>query len=495
MAYYNVISIGGTGARCTEALIHLCAVGLGPEQLSIMFIDPDKSNGNLTRTRSLVKHYNRCRAILQKSSDPELEALFKTELIIPEQDTWNIFDIKGEDTLRRFLKVDTLPQSNKELLAVLFSEHELDTNLDVGFRGHPSIGAVVMSQPDDNKEPWKSFWGRIDSAQNARDVRIFLFGSIFGGTGAAGFPTLSYIIKSDKRNIIGEDTRIGSKIHLGGALLLPYFRFANPIEADVSNQLYVKVDDFPLAAKAALNYYSEKDLGLDEIYFIGDSTEIDVGAFSVGASEQHNKSHYIELVSALACIDFYSNMPKNDDEPKFFLAGREREDVRIDWSSIPSSRKSGDSVGKEKVRKLIANFIQFAYTLCQYIEPTISNKESIDDKQAWFKKNFTRYKLNPRDNVSREKIENINNYAAKFIDWCSDISEAENIKLFNMSKLKADRRDKYAIAQLLAGQKTEKQFSKFISAMNDIIISNEVMDPASRLINLVYLASDRFYKA
>ena len=36
-----VIGIGGTGARVVEARVHCCAAGLGPEQLSLLIVDPD----------------------------------------------------------------------------------------------------------------------------------------------------------------------------------------------------------------------------------------------------------------------------------------------------------------------------------------------------------------------------------------------------------------------------------------------------------------------
>ena len=46
MARCFFIGIGGTGAKCAEALIHLCAAGLGPDRCSIMLVDQDEPNGN-----------------------------------------------------------------------------------------------------------------------------------------------------------------------------------------------------------------------------------------------------------------------------------------------------------------------------------------------------------------------------------------------------------------------------------------------------------------
>ena len=46
---------------------------------------------------------------------------------------------------------------------------------------------------------------------------------MFGGTGAAGFPSIARLL----REIIKKNITDGVKI--GGALMLPYFSFLNPI--------------------------------------------------------------------------------------------------------------------------------------------------------------------------------------------------------------------------------------------------------------------------
>lgn len=43
-----IIGIGGTGARCIEAIIHFAALGLfNQETLHLLFVDADETNGNL----------------------------------------------------------------------------------------------------------------------------------------------------------------------------------------------------------------------------------------------------------------------------------------------------------------------------------------------------------------------------------------------------------------------------------------------------------------
>ena len=102
------------------------------------------------------------------------------------------------------------------LFEVLYSEKERDTELDKGFRGHPSIGASVMAQTVlGNAEPWKTFRDLVNADMNPK---VFLAGSIFGGTGASGFPTIAKLIKNELK-------AVKVKTQIGGALVLPYFTF------------------------------------------------------------------------------------------------------------------------------------------------------------------------------------------------------------------------------------------------------------------------------
>ena len=74
---------------------------------------------------------------------------------------------------------------------VLYSEKERTTQLHEGFRGHPSIGAAVMAQTVlGGGEPWKTFNSKVAKDPNPK---IFLAGSIFGGTGASGLPDYSTV--------------------------------------------------------------------------------------------------------------------------------------------------------------------------------------------------------------------------------------------------------------------------------------------------------------
>lgn len=55
-----LIAIGGTGMRCLESFVHLCAAGLFDNHtIEILTLDTDQNNGNKDRVESLIGLYNK----------------------------------------------------------------------------------------------------------------------------------------------------------------------------------------------------------------------------------------------------------------------------------------------------------------------------------------------------------------------------------------------------------------------------------------------------
>ena len=49
---FFVLGIGGTGMRCIESLIHLCAMGMFDNtDIHLLALDTDKNNGNFSRLK------------------------------------------------------------------------------------------------------------------------------------------------------------------------------------------------------------------------------------------------------------------------------------------------------------------------------------------------------------------------------------------------------------------------------------------------------------
>ena len=503
-----LIGIGGTGARVIEAAIFLSYAGLGPGEFSIIIIDPDEANGNLTRTKSLIELYKIC-----KDSFPDFSSqnfLLKTKITTSNKFIWSIFE-RHNYTLSDHIAYPLLKTTNRNLadfVSVLFTEEELNTPLNEGFRGHPSIGAVVMSEFPDDQEPWKTFWSHInDYAKDPFSARVFIVGSLFGGTGASGIPTIGKLLKQHDKAIIRGGNESRNKILLGGAFGLPYFTFDVPDEETLENQsvkMFVTPEHFMIATKSALRYYDTKELPFDQVYLIGNYSPGKVGKFSPGSKTQENLPNYIELIMALAAFDFFSQPDvKEQSETKFFYAGRSD---TITWEDIPVTR---DRLQRSlKIKEFKTNLIittLFSYIISTFGEKILNTRPD-EIHYTWFRDNFKKNEEFPQYVINMNSIKNLINLSNNFLWWLASISDAE-FKLFDISKITGEKpeigkklslidpeKQSYNVSLLLSKEddrRREKEFNAFINILNKTKVEKRI-SPASRYIELFFNASKKF---
>lgn len=515
-----LIGIGGTGARVIESFVYLSAAGYGPDNdVTIFFIDPDKANGNLERTTALVDNYIKCRANYAPAgtSNP----LFKTKISRPEDCIWNIFD-QADMSLSKYISYQTLKTRNRDfadLISLLYSgghaasddEHkgELGTKLNEGFRGHPSIGAVVMSdaQRQQDKDPWKTLFSDIANATGENDVRVFLVGSIFGGTGAAGVPTIGSrrLIKySEQANL----SNGRSKVFLGGSLVLPYFMF-DTTGSNKEKGLFVTPADFAVATKAALHYYSEKalggDLGFDQVYFIGDASRQSVGSFSAGTATQKNNPHFIEMATSLAVKDFFQQSLSAESSGKYFIASRA--DGPFTWESFPMAKETNATAANphQALKAHMLRMTILAYSICTYGKVQLGSTS----RDSWYKTYFDEGKketriYNMHEQANKLKVESYTGFFNGFLKWiCAVNSDPQAVKLIDSTKL-LNGEDWYPasptsqnIAHLLPDKPVQGDFNKFISQLNNMPKTDTpstTIDAADRLLILFYNATNQFVK-
>jgi len=315
MPYY-VFAIGGTGARCLESLLYLCAMGLGPKELHPILVDPDSGNGNLNRTKELIIRY---KDIRKRINNPKQGSLFYTEVQYEEEQTGpdvrtripNFFNPNntlnpGMNTLAHFIEYNTILQGQEGhyLADLLFSRDELNMDMAQGYRGVPSIGSILMTNIRQH-----AIWNVLVASLRADpESKVFIFASVFGGTGASGYPVISRLIKEG-----APDAKVG------GSLLLPYFRLPDPrnLIQEVANLQNEKVlpdsNSFMVNSKAACEFYKNNFSGIDSNYVLGDDLEAcaEYKNYHIGSREQKNDAHMIELFSAYAAIDFWNKTGEN----------------------------------------------------------------------------------------------------------------------------------------------------------------------------------------
>ena len=103
---------------------------------------------------------------------------------------------------RTFREIFGRPPTNKvaSVLSVLFSEEQLETEIRDGMYSRPSVGStafmakiVLGSQEDQQLQ-------RLIQLLNGRGHRVVICGSVMGGTGAGGVPTLAKYIRQKMTN-------------------------------------------------------------------------------------------------------------------------------------------------------------------------------------------------------------------------------------------------------------------------------------------------------
>jgi hypothetical protein len=501
--YY--IGVGGTGARVAEALVHLCAAGLGPDELFLMLVDPDAGNGNLSRTTELIAKYQDAQKQIGARA-PEV-ATFRTKIVTPDPVVWTIFQQQNQ-TLASFIGLSSLEASARPLkhfAEMLFSEGDLGERLNEGFRGRPAIGAVVMAQPDTSVPPWSRFWEEIGKVNRADEAKVFVVGSIFGGTGAAGIPTLgAAAVLRDRAALDAE--RQKSKIYLGACLVLPYFTFEQNVPVEERARLFVTAEDFPLATSSALHYYLAKQLAYDEMYFIGDSGGEVVGQFGAGAARQKNRAHYVELGAALSALDFYGHgAPTPARERQYFISARAGD--AVGWEALPVARHA-DLVGdvQAAVRYRLIAAATFFYALAAYGRETL-DAMTVGGKgtPTWFehfqvKKGVGEERLDPRAARQREAIGHLEAFGERFLAWLRELHVDRSVALLNVAALLDEggallRWESAPIGQLAGDGASPLRFPKLIADClnhDSLLEANTGSTGADRYFNLFALAANRF---
>lgn len=297
MSKIYVFGIGGTGSRVMRALTMLLASGVECKADTIVpiIIDPDAAGGDVERTATLMRHYIEVRNNFQFSAEYKNRFL-RTE-IREIMTNFNLPLRNIQDCLfDEYINVTGMTKNNRALAEILFSRKNLNADMQVGFKGNPNIGSVVLNQFEESDE-FLNFANEFTA-----DDKIFIISSIFGGTGASGFPLLLKTLRNS--NSIANFNLVNNA-HIGAVTVLPYFKVRQDSDSQIDSATFVS------KAKSALSYYDRCiNNDIDNLYYVGDDTRATTYENHEGGTEQKNNAHFVEMVAALSLIDF-----ANSDRP------------------------------------------------------------------------------------------------------------------------------------------------------------------------------------
>ena len=382
-----IIGIGGTGMRCLETFTHMCAMGLyDGMEFNVLTLDTDFTNGNKNRTENLIKDYNN----IKKTSDSKNGAANNDSFFSAKINLFEFVTDYNANGRKRFseltnLKSDNDDFSDSKMLAELFlSEDVQNFDLSHGYRAQTHLGSYLMYHAItdlakrlkagvDIKDGEKQFEEFLNLLYNAKeDARIFVFGSIFGGTGASSIPVIPKAL-NDALDIYDDGKMsIDKGAKFGATLLSEYFKFKKPADSQKSNRDNAIIADssfFTLNSQAALQFYQSDPTvkkTYQKMYHIG--WPIDAIDYSKGKNEketitggaaQKNQCHITELMCGCAAWDFFHSERFLSETESVYLY----KSVRFEDNILNFSKDDfiGDGKNGELFGKKFGNFVAFMH--------------------------------------------------------------------------------------------------------------------------------------
>ncbi|MFM1842255.1 MAG: hypothetical protein RLZZ490_991 [Cyanobacteriota bacterium] len=415
------IGVGGSGAKCLEAAIFLQALGLyGDCELRILLVDADNANGNSQRTDKNFRTTEDAQKAFKQGKTPLMKGDFRHYGI------WNpLADQIHSSNLASVFNKQALQAGAPplaKLFDALYSPAEQQADLNVGFRGRPPIGSAVMSRLklDDlnqGQPAWQQLFNNLVTdlgAGDKDDVTVHFFGSIFGGTGASGVPTLAKLV-ANKLQEGGLTARINA------SLLLPYFGFDKPDDGEQT--VFAETRFFALNTQAALQYLTEQSEGsFDSVYLIGDHTKTEYTP-STGGANQENGAHFVELYAALAANHGFGKFSGNTQA--LYISRAEANTLH--WTDLPDS---------EIVKQQLSKGVRFAYAWLYNFSLELESARKLGGKKfakgaPWFRHFFALKrgegdKPLVSDDQEVARNEALTLWCGKFLTWAQQMATHNN---------------------------------------------------------------------
>ena len=469
MSKLYVFGIGGTGSRVLRSLTMMLASGVECNMDIVpIFIDPDKSSNSLTKAVETIDKYVSVRSKLRFDDGCE-NKFFRTNILDNEVDRY-IIPLKNTDSkkFKDYISIDTMTRENQALIRMLFSEDNLDSGMEVGFEGNPNMGSIVLNQFKESEE-FKSFASHFTEGD-----RIFIISSIFGGTGASGFPLLLKMLRNADNSI--NNAGLLQNALIGGISVLPYFRVKQKKDSIDSSTFISKT-------RAALSYYHRNIITnntIDYLYYIADNTGNNIYENNKGGNNQKNEAHIIELLSALAIIDFAKiGNPKIEN----------RRTVIKEYGLVDeASEVLFNNLGRETQNQIKDPFIQFLL-MSKYLNRYVNN--GVSDKFAWIKN----YKFDNSSFFNSAFYKDLRLMLDLYIDWLKELSKYER----SFTPFELDENDR--IFSIVKGCPPSKvhflgkdNYELFTSTLDKHDRKNQNNQLESLFMELFYIATKKLIK-
>lgn len=515
MSTNYLIGIGGTGARCLEAVIYLAAIGLFSEPLHILMIDPDQSNGNANRTKEIITIYQQLHQIVPPvgatllkrrhiwSSDTipiKSYTLFKASVNESQEKQLMYFwkdpnhpDLRFSETINYI----TLSDKLRDFVDLFYEKSDLDMELGKGYRGRPNVGSVTLSlalsrttkminkDAEDGfaEESVAQFIKSLRNDLQVNQAKVFIFGSVFGGTGAAGLPIIPKIL----RELCPSNS---ANLKFGCALMAPYFTFQSG-NSQSKEGPSPDPDRHMIATQAALLHYANSLSNYNDTYLVGAPKLIETSkSHKDGGDKQQNDPHYAEIIAALAARDFFDIVPGY--RQLHYLDGD-----YVRWSTLPALKERAEDRTLIKHRILVFTTLAYFYQKIFYKGwGDRSTNSSWYTTNKWYGTNYLKLEQ------CEELLATINKMFSNYLNWLLLVGKSVDMdtsSFFNWNHLAEERteQNKLLIGQLMktdvAPIYAQNGYDMIMKKLNATTI-NPISDHTGVVLHLFYYAISEFCK-
>lgn len=343
MAKVFVFCIGGTGLRVMKSVVMLAASGMKTNGYDIVpvvldpHVDLEENTVLSTTIGDYIKVYKNATSAGAAQQLDAPAGFFNTKILrledLDNQQNSISASMAEKKSFGQYLNVGALANDdvNNYLIQTLYSKENLKNSLSVGFKGNPNVGTVVLNEMINGADWYDAFQRHCEQGD-----RVFIISSIFGGTGASGYPLLEKKIREDQAHPQVQ------KALMGAVTVLPYYSLDDPTTSGSD----IDSANFYTKTKAALSYY-ENSVKSDYLYYAGEQSL--KANYKNNEKEQKDAAHLVELLAASALFDFLQR-PAPDAPQAMTRAIRENAEA-LDLSTL------GD--GYKDIVKDITNMMLF----------------------------------------------------------------------------------------------------------------------------------------
>lgn len=468
-----LIAVGGTGARVAQSVVALAAAGMAgllneeeEARLTIRLVDIDIHHKDGQELREMIETYNRTFGFLWDSKDGTkrkgwrpLEIVLEGQNLFYFQTGLNGGDVHME-TIEDFVPGLDLQKGPRLLMDALYNEADREMSLYCGCKARPRVGSLLWEYLF--QKYYTPFWSTLTvQAGSPEPARIMFVGSLFGGTGASGVPTLAKLLNQSLVNC--------QNYRMGLTLMAPYF-YLNDSRDKKWGKGEIKVDftQFEFQSKMALNYYMLSDIlpDINCIQVVGNVDRRMIETDGKGLPHevlnegdnikdpQDDPSVPTELTAAVGIMRFFTDqwetgvfVPIKDDKP--------------DWGIFPEA---------DKVRLSLQQLERFC-AMTKYYFKTIALKADKGMAPTFVKELWSESVRNGSDweaiwTSADNGLGNATDFSRNLLRWYFDLYN-NSLRVLNIQKISSELREKARHGETSGINLMGVKGSKLIGCVND----------------------------